>query len=104
MYVIDVNSGKNIAKKPTDSYILSINLEATKEIMRQIRLRNLSGIILIDFINMEETSMKEQLMQELKRIARLDRIPTTIVDMTALGLIEITRKKTKRSLKAQLNS
>lgn len=103
MYVIDVNSGKNIAKKPTDSYILSINLEATKEIMRQIRLRNLSGIILIDFINMEETSMKEQLMQELKKLARLDRIPTTIVDMTALGLVEITRKKTKRSLKAQLN-
>ena len=103
MYVIDVNSGKNIAKKPTDSYILSINLEAAKEIMRQIRLRNLSGIILIDFINMEETSMKEQLMQELKKLARLDRIPTTIVDMTALGLVEITRKKTKRSLKAQLN-
>ncbi len=104
MYVIDVNSGKNIAKKPTDSYILSVNLEAAREIMRQIRLRNLSGIILIDFINIEEDSMKEQLMQELKKLARLDRIPTTIVDMTALGLVEITRKKTKRSLKAQLNS
>lgn len=104
MYVIDVNSGKNTTKKPTDSYMLSINLEAAKEIMRQIRLRNLSGIIIIDFINMEEASMKEQLMQELKRLARLDRIPTTIVDMTALGLIEITRKKTKRSLKAQLGS
>ena len=104
MYVIDVNSGKNTTKKPTDSYMLSINLEAAKEIMRQIRLRNLSGIIIIDFINMEEASMKERLMQELKRLARLDRIPTTIVDMTALGLIEITRKKTKRSLKAQLGS
>lgn len=103
MYVIDVNSGKNIAKKPTDSYILLINMEAAREIMRQIHLRNLSGIILVDFINMEEDSMKEQLMQELKKLARLDRIPTTIVDMTALGLVEITRKKTKRSLKAQLN-
>lgn len=102
MYVIDVNSGKNITKKPTNSYMLSINLEAAKEIMRQIRLRNLSGIILVDFINMEEASMKEQLMQELKKLARLDRIPTTIVDMTTLGLVEITRKKTKRSLKAQL--
>lgn len=102
MYVIDVNSGKNITKKPTNSYMLSINLEAAKEIMRQIRLRNLSGIILVDFINMEEDSMKEQLMQELKKLARLDRIPTTIVDMTTLGLVEITRKKTKRSLKAQL--
>lgn len=104
MYVIDVNSGKNITKKPTDSYILSINLEAAKEIMRQIHLRNLSGMILIDFINMEEDSLKEQLMQELKKLARYDSIPTTIVDMTALGLVEITRKKTKRSLKAQFNS
>ena len=104
MYVIDVNSGKNTTKKTSDSYILSINLEAAKEIMRQIRLRNLSGIILIDFINMEEESMKEQLMQELKKLAHLDRIPTTVVDMTALDLVEITRKKTKRSLKAQLES
>ncbi len=104
MYVIDVNSGKNTTKKTTDSYILSINLEAAKEIMRQIRLRNLSGIILIDFINMEEESMKEQLLQELRKLAHLDHIPTTVVDMTALGLVEITRKKTKRSLKAQLES
>lgn len=104
MYVIDVNSGKNNTKKSTDSYILSINMEAATEIMRQIRLRNLSGIIMIDFINMEEESMKEQLMQELKKLARLDRIQTTIVDFTALGLVEITRKKTKRSLKAQLES
>lgn len=104
MYVIDVNSGKNTTKKTTASYIYSINLEAAKEIMRQIKLRNLSGIILIDFINMEDNTMKEQLMQELKKLARLDRISTTIVDMTALGLVEITRKKTKRSLKAQFDS
>lgn len=104
MYVIDVNSGKNNSKKSSDSYVLSVNMEAAKEIMRQIRLRNLSGIIIIDFINMEDETMKEQLMQELKRLAKLDRIQTTIVDMTPLGLIEITRKKTKRSLKAQLES
>lgn len=104
MYVIDVNSGKNTAKKKSDSYVLSINLEAAREIMRQIRLRNLSGIIIVDFINMEEKSMQEQLMQELKALARLDRIQTTIVDMTPLGLIEITRKKTKKSLKAQFTS
>lgn len=104
MYVIDVNSGKNTAKKKSDSYVLSINLEAAREIMRQIRLRNLSGIIIVDFINMEEKAMQEQLMQELKALARLDRIQTTIVDMTPLGLIEITRKKTKKSLKAQFTS
>ena len=72
--------------------------------MRQIRLRNLSGIIIVDFINMEEETMQEQLMQELKALARLDRIQTTIVDMTPLGLIEITRKKTKKALKAQFAS
>ena len=104
MYVIDVNSGKNNSKKSSDSYVLSVNMEAAKEIMRQIRLRNISGIIIIDFINMEDETMKEQLMQELKRLAKLDRIQTTIVDMTPLGLIEITRKKTKRSLRAQLES
>ncbi len=104
MYVIDVNSGKNMAKKTADDNSLLINIEAAKEIMRQIRLRNLSGIILVDFINMEEESSKEQLMQELKRLARTDKIPTTIVDMTPLGLVEITRKKTKRSLKAQLEA
>lgn len=104
MYVIDVNSGKNTPKKKSDSYIFSINLEAAKEIMRQIRLRNLSGIIIVDFINMEEEAMQEQLMQELKALARLDRIQTTIVDMTPLGLIEITRKKTKKALKAQFAS
>lgn len=103
MYVIDVNSGKNITKKISDSYNLSINIEAAKEIMRQIRLRNLSGIIMVDFINMDTPSMNEQLLQELKKLAKLDRIQTTIVDMTPLGLIEITRKKTKKSLKAQFS-
>lgn len=102
MYVIDVNSGKNNSKKISDSYVLSINLEAAREIMRQIRLRNLSGIIIVDFINMEDAAMKEQLMQELTTLAKRDRIQTTIIDMTPLGLIEITRRKTKRSIKAQL--
>lgn len=104
MYVIDVNSGKNNTKKSSSAYIHSINMEAAEEIMRQLRLRNLSGIIIVDFINMEDNDLKEQLLLELRRLARLDRIQTTIVDMTPLGLIEITRKKTKRSLKAQLSS
>ncbi len=103
MYVIDVNSGKN-NKKASASYMLSINMEAAAEVMRQIRLRNLSGIILVDFINMEDEAMNEKLIGELHRLARLDPIKTTIIDMTPLGLIEITRKKTKSSLKAQLES
>lgn len=70
MYVIDVNSGKNITRKDNAEYIYQINMEAAAEIMRQIRLRNLSGIILIDFINMEDTPNDEMLLQELRHLAK----------------------------------
>lgn len=102
MYVIDVNSGKNISKKDTAEYIYQINLEAADEIMRQIRLRNLTGMILVDFINMENSEKDEALLQALKILAKKDHILTTIVDITALGLVEITRKKTTKSLAEQL--
>ncbi|MCD8039621.1 MAG: ribonuclease E/G [Lachnospiraceae bacterium] len=101
MYVADINSGKNISKKENSQYIYEINLEAAAELMRQIRLRNLTGIIVADFINMEDSRHKEQLMNELKRLAREDSVPTTVVDMTALDLVEITRKKTLKSLQEQ---
>ena len=102
MYVIDVNSGKNIAKKEMTAYIYEINIEAANEIMRQIRLRNLTGMILVDFINMDEDEKTSALLQELRTLAKEDHIQTTIVDMTALGLVEITRKKTTKSLAEQL--
>ncbi len=102
MYVIDVNSGKNITRKDNAEYIYQINMEAAAEIMRQIRLRNLSGIILIDFINMEDTPNDEMLLQELRHLAKKDRISTTVVDITALGLVEITRRKTTKSLAEQI--
>lgn len=102
MYVIDVNSGKNITKKESAEYIYQINMEAASEIMRQIRLRNLSGMILIDFINMEDEKKDAALLQELRMLAKKDRILTTVVDITALGLVEITRKKTTKSLCEQL--
>lgn len=102
MYVIDVNSGKNIAKKEMAAYIYEINIEAANEIMRQIRLRNLTGMILVDFINMDEDEKTGALLQELRTLAKEDHIQTTIVDMTALGLVEITRKKTTKSLAEQL--
>ncbi|MDE7184483.1 MAG: ribonuclease E/G [Lachnospiraceae bacterium] len=102
MYVIDVNSGKNTTKKETAEYIYRINLEAAKEIMRQMRLRNLTGMILIDFINMEEQCYIDALLQELRGLAKKDHIQTTVVDLTALGLVEITRRKTTKSLAEQL--
>ncbi|MDE6054519.1 MAG: ribonuclease E/G [Lachnospiraceae bacterium] len=102
MYVIDVNSGKNIAKKANTEYIYQINMEAANEIMRQIRLRNLTGMILVDFINMDDVEKENALLQELRVLAKKDHILTTIVDITALGLVEITRKKTTKSLAEQL--
>ena len=102
MYVIDVNSGKNITKKEMNAYTYEINIEAANEIMRQIRLRNLTGMILVDFINMDEDEKTSALLQELRTLAKEDHIQTTIVDMTALGLVEITRKKTTKSLAEQL--
>lgn len=102
MYVVDVNSGKNISKKETSEYIYQINIEAAGELMRQIRLRNLTGMILVDFINMDDDKKDEALLQELKLLAKKDPIQTTVLDITALGLVEITRKKTTKSLSGSL--
>ena len=100
---MDVNSGKYIGKKSKEETFLHINLEAAQEIGRQLRLRNISGIIIIDFINMERFEFNKTLMKKLKEIVGMDPVPTTVVDMTPLGLVEVTRKKGKRSLWEQLN-
>jgi ribonuclease G len=102
MYVIDVNSGKNISKKANEEYIYSINVEAAREIMYQLRLRNLTGMILVDFINMDSDEDKQCLLDELSKYAKRDKIKTMVVDMTALDLVEITRQKNKRSLEEQM--
>ena len=98
MTVIDVNTGKNIDKKSPEETYLKTNLEAAAEIAAQIRLRNLSGIIIVDFIDMERMENREELMTTLRRYLAQDPVKTTLVDMTALGLVEITRKKVKRPL------
>jgi ribonuclease G len=102
MYVIDVNSGKNISKKANEEYIYSINVEAAREIMYQLRLRNLTGMILVDFINMDSDEDKQCLLDELSKYKKRDKIKTMVVDMTALDLVEITRQKNKRSLEEQM--
>ena len=102
LYVIDVNSGKNMQKNIKGDYIYSINLESAHEIMRQIRLRNMSGIILIDFINMPDSESEEKLLYELKTLAKKDKIATTVVDITPLGLVEITRKKIEKPIWEQI--
>lgn len=100
---IDINSGKYDKKTDLNKTHLNINLEACKEIARQIRIRNLSGIIIVDFINMTNDSDKELILETLRKYVSFDKIQTCVVDMTPLGLVEVTRKKINPSLKEQLS-
>ncbi len=96
--VIDVNTGKYEAKKDAEESYYKINLEAAEEIAIQLRLRNLSGIIVTDFINMRSKQNKQALLEHLKTLVCKDSITTVVVDMTPLGLVEITRKKINKPL------
>lgn len=99
--VIDVNSGKYEAGKDAGEAYRRINLEAAQEVVHQLRLRNLSGIIVVDFINMRLPEDRRELLHTLKELTAKDRILTKVVDMTPLGLVEITRKKVNKSLQEQ---
>jgi len=99
---IDVNSGKHNSKRQPEDFFWKMNVEAAQEIVRQIQLRNLYGIILIDFINMKSQENRAELMQLMKKLVKADHIKTTVVDVTALGIMEVTRQKEKKSLKEQL--
>ena len=103
--VIDVNTGKAVSgKKQVQETFLKVNMEAAHEIAKQLRLRNLSGIIIIDFIDMAGQNNKNMLMQELDELFRHDPIKTTLVDMTALNLVEVTRKKVRKPLHEQMRN
>lgn len=96
--VIDVNTGKCISKKKDETATLKINIEAAIEAAKQIRVRNLSGIIIIDFINLANETHMQELLEILRCELRKDPITTTLVDLTKLQLIEITRKKVRKPL------
>ncbi len=89
---IDVNSGKFTGKSNVDDTIFSINLEATKEIAKQIRLRDIGGIIIIDFIDMHSENDKEKIIEEMKKNIKLDRSKVQVEEFTKLNLLELTRK------------
>lgn len=93
---IDVNSGKYTGKKKMEETFRKINLEAAAEISRQLRLRNLSGIILIDFINMENPDHRDELFHVLQKLLRKDPIKSRAIDITPLHILEMTRKKVRR--------
>lgn len=98
MAVIDVNSGKYIGKRELNETILKTNLEAAHEIPRQLRLRGIGGIILIDFIDMKEKSHRNEVLQALEHELYQDKAHTRVLGLTRLGLVEMTRKKTRASL------
>lgn len=95
--IIDVNSGKNQSKKP--DALFNINVEAAKEIARQLRLRNISGMIIIDFINLKSKEQKNALIHVLREELKNDPVPAKFIDITKLGLVELTRKKVYKSLR-----
>lgn len=102
MTVFDVNSAKFTGKRALADTILRLNLEACQEIVCQIRLRNLSGIILIDFVDMETEEHRQQVAVALRQALDADRVKTVIHGFTSLGLMEITRKRTGLSLREQM--
>lgn len=103
MAVIDVNTGKSIGKKDQEAHIKKINLEAAKEAARQIRLRNLSGIIMIDFIDMKSKDDEKELLQVMQHYLNWDSKKAVAVDITKLGIMEITRKKEKNPIFRQIS-
>ena len=94
---IDVNSSKGSASK--ESVVLKTNKEAAFEIARQLKLRNISGMIIVDFINMKSDDIQTELITYLKTLLTKDDVLCQYIDMTKLGLVEITRKKVYKSLK-----
>jgi ribonuclease G len=96
--VIDVNTGRYLGKKDLEDTILRTNLEAVKEIAYQIRLRNIGGIIIIDFIDMERKESRETVFQALIDVLKKDRIKTFAYPISELGLVQITRKRTRHNI------
>ena len=98
MTTIDVNTGSFVGARNLDDTVYKTNLEAAQAIARQLRLRNLGGIIIIDFIDMDSKEHQDAVLYELKRYLERDYTRTTVNDFSSLGLIEMTRKRTRESL------
>lgn len=98
MTVIDVNTGSFVGNLNLAETAFALNQEAAAEIMKQLRLRDIGGIILVDFIDMEKESYNAALLQQMRHLAQLDRVKTNVVDITSLGLVEITRKKSRQNV------
>ena len=102
--VIDVNTGKFVGKANLADTVYHTNLEAAAEILKQLRLRDIGGIIVVDFIDMEQPGQKEELLAYMREHVKSDPTKTNIVDITSLGLVEITRKKSRQNLESMIYS
>ncbi|MFN9895286.1 MAG: Rne/Rng family ribonuclease [Acidobacteriota bacterium] len=103
LVAIDINTGKYVGKSNRlEDTIVKTNTEAVKEIVRQIRLRDLGGIIVVDFIDMDERKNRQKVMQALEEAMRVDRAPYKILQFNDFGLVAITRKRVKQSLERSL--
>lgn len=98
LVVIDVNTGRFVGKKDLEDTILKTNLEAIREIAHQLRIRNCGGIIIVDFIDMEKESHREKVLEAMRDEVSKDRARTHVMSMSQLGLVEMTRKRTRPSL------
>jgi ribonuclease G len=101
---IDVNTGKYVGKRDFEQTVLKINLESVGEIVRQIRLRDLGGIIIIDFIDMDQEEHREQVYRALKRALADDKARTNVLQISELGLVEMTRKRVRQDLRSLLTA
>jgi ribonuclease G len=98
--VIDVNTGRYVGTKNLADTVFKINIEACEEISRQLRLRDVGGIIVVDFIDMEVAEHRAKLLQEMEKQLRRDHTKTVVVGLSGLGLVEMTRKKVRQSIDA----
>jgi ribonuclease G len=99
---IDVNTGKYVGKMSSEETILKTNLEAVREIVRQLRLRNIGGIIVIDFIDMAKAANREKVYNALKAALKEDKARTNILKISELGIVEMTRKRVRESIAQSL--
>jgi ribonuclease G len=102
LVAIDVNTGRYTGKKALEDTILKTNLEAVKEVVRQIRLRDLGGIIVVDLIDMEERKSRQKVMAALEQELRRDRSPSKVLSVNEFGLVILTRKRVRQSLERTL--
>ena len=98
LVAIDVNTGRFVGKNQLEDTLLKANLDAVREIVRQIRLRDLGGIIVVDFIDMEERKSRRDVLRALEQELRKDRSPTKLLSVNEFGLVILTRKRVKQSL------